>query len=324
MKLLITCPKFFEYEKLIKEEAVKLGYETTLIDDRLGLSFLQQARLRKNIFTKKIGSISLTNFKDILKSEEFDQWLCINPEAINNEVVKFISTKIIGKKVIYCWDSLKNKNNIKSILNLFDEKYSFDSKDCTLYNLEHIPLYYSKHYSTKDRQIHNNCESIFLTGTVHSDRFKIINALHKKGFNLEYHLYSKNYFFTFYFFLLGVIPIKYLNRISYLTLNHKSISLIYKKYNFVLDISHPLQSGLTNRTFEVLASGCCLITTNEYIKEYDFYNESFIFILKRDFSNINDLKNWMVDTKKIDAKINMQDYTLSNWLKKILKRNSKN
>ena len=53
MKLLITCPKFFGYEELIKDEAEKLGYSTTLIDDRLGLNFLQQAKLRKNISTKK-------------------------------------------------------------------------------------------------------------------------------------------------------------------------------------------------------------------------------------------------------------------------------
>jgi hypothetical protein len=318
MKLLITCPKFFGYEELIKDEAERLGYTTTLIDDRIGLDFLQQAKLRKNISTKKIGLKVLANLKDILKSEEYDQWLCINPEGINYEVVKFISTKVIGEKKIYCWDSINNKNNIKSILNLFDSKYSFDTNDCTTYNLEHIPLYYSNHYNSRERLSHDNNESIYLTGTVHSDRFKIIDTLYKKGFKIDYRLYSKNYLFTFYFFLKGVIPFKYLKQISYTSLSHKTVSSIYKKYNFILDISHPLQSGLTNRSLEVLASGCYLITTNEHIKEYEFYNKSCIFILKRDYSNINDLNKWMVGAKKNKTKINLQDYSLSNWLKKIL------
>lgn len=316
MKLLITCPKFFGYEELIKDESEKLGYSTTLIDDRLGLNFLQQAKLRKNISTKKIALKVLSNFRHILKLEEYDHWLCINPEGINYEVIKFISTKVANKKIIYCWDSLTNKKNISSILNLFDVKYSFDTNDCTTYNLEHLPLYFSNHYSSKERSSHDN--NIYITGTVHSDRFKIIDTLSEKGFKIDYRLYSKNYLFTFYFLLKGVIPFKYLKYISYSSLTHKSISSIYKKYNFILDISHPLQSGLTNRTFEVLASGCSLITTNENIKNYNFYDKSHIFILKRDYSNINDLKNWMISTKGLDNKINMQDYTLSNWLKKIL------
>ncbi|MAV64701.1 MAG: hypothetical protein CMG00_05875 [Candidatus Marinimicrobia bacterium] len=315
MKLLITCPKFFGYELLIKKEAERLGYKTTFLDDRLGLNFFEQALIRKNIFTREIKLKLYRNVKKRLSDEIFDYWLCINPEGFDIKIIKYISSKVNYKKIVYCWDSLANKPNQISIINLFDKRYSFDILDCKKHNLIHLPLYYSKNYYYRDNKIKN--KKIYTIGSVHSDRIKIINTLLKNKFNIEFSLFSKNVFLTIYFFLKGIIPLNYIKNISYDSTSHDDIFKKYNEYNFILDISHPLQTGLTNRTFEVLASGCSLITTNPNIIKYDFYNPLKIFILKRDFSNLAELNNWITNYNNL--KLNMDNYTLNNWLIQLLK-----
>ena len=53
------------------------------------------------------------------------------------------------------------------------------------------------------------------------------------------------------------------------------ISLISKS-KAILDINHPSQVGLTMRTFETLGANKKLITTNENIKIYDFFDKENI------------------------------------------------
>ena len=61
-----------------------------------------------------------------------------------------------------------------------------------------------------------------------------------------------------------------------------------KYSNVVIDINHPSQNGLTNRTLETMASSVKLITTNENVKYYNFYNPNNILIIDRFDINIPD------------------------------------
>lgn len=315
MNLLITAPKFFEYENFICEEFKKKGYEVTFIDDKISLNFILKAFLRLNSFTTIIHFFVKKSFKKKLNNKYFDNWLCINPEGINREIVEIISKKIKKKKVIYIWDSLSNKPNILSLIDLFDKKLSFDKKDCVIHNLIHLPLYFTTHY--KKNQKKHKIDEIITIGSVHSDRIKIIELLLSHCFKLKYFLYVKNKILAFYFIFKGILPIKYFKNTNTKSFSHFEISKLYNEYKYVLDITHPTQHGLTNRTFEVLATGCFLITTNENIKSYEFYNNKTIFILSRNFANIDLLKTWINQNKKDYNTLDMDKYSLSNWIKNI-------
>jgi hypothetical protein len=316
MNLLVTAPKFFGYEKLICKEFESKGFNVTYIDDKLKLNFILKAFLRLNIFTPLIFLLVKKSFKSELNENNFDNWLCINPEGINKEIVEIISKKVINKKIIYVWDSLNNKPNILKIINLFDKKYSFDNKDCVNHNLIHLPLYYTYHY--KNNHNKNKLNRIVTIGSVHSDRIKIIDLLLSKGININYFLFVKNKILTLYFIIKGVLPIKYYKNVSSKSFSHSEIHDLYDKYKYVLDITHPSQNGLTNRTFEVLASGCFLITTNANIKNYEFYSNKNIFILNRDFSNIASLRTWINNNKRNYCNYNMSSYSLKSWINQII------
>jgi hypothetical protein len=49
----------------------------------------------------------------------------------------------------------------------------------------------------------------------------------------------------------------------------------------VLDIHHQCQSGLTMRTFEVLAMGKKLITTNALVQAEPFFDDRWVLVVDR-------------------------------------------
>ena len=71
------------------------------------------------------------------------------------------------------------------------------------------------------------------------------------------------------------------SKINFKNLSMNSILDLYKESNVILDIHHPLQNGLTIRTFETLGAKKKIITTNEQIKKYIFYNSNNILIIDR-------------------------------------------
>ena len=70
-------------------------------------------------------------------------------------------------------------------------------------------------------------------------------------------------------------------KLSFKKLEHSEIGEIYRNTFAVLDINKPFQLGLTMRTFEALAAGKKLLTTNSDIENYPFYDAKNIHILDR-------------------------------------------
>jgi hypothetical protein len=83
----------------------------------------------------------------------------------------------------------------------------------------------------------------------------------------------------------------------------------------VLDIHHPGQSGLTMRTFEVLASGKKLITTNENVRNHDFYDPTLISIIDRNNPIIN--LNFLELESKVISQSFFSMYSCKGWLTEI-------
>jgi spore maturation protein CgeB len=93
-----------------------------------------------------------------------------------------------------------------------------------------------------------------------------------------------------------------ITKVSFDKLNHHQIIDFYKKTKSVLDINKPFQNGLTIRTFEVLASGRKLITTNSDIKNYPFYCPENILVIDREDIQLKP-EFFATDFKEIDQEV---------------------
>ena len=69
------------------------------------------------------------------------------------------------------------------------------------------------------------------------------------------------------------------------------------------------------RTIEMIGMNKKIITTNENIKEYDFYNSNNILLLNKDLSNL-EKSFFETDYQELSSEI-YQKYTLENWVKNI-------
>lgn len=170
--------------------------------------------------------------------------------------------------VLYLWDSLIRHDNSELLLTNFSEIWSFDRVDCQQYpNLKFRPLFYRTKSNTVDKQY-----DMSFIGLLHSDRLNIVRRLRSMLDEKR-----ETYFFKLYISKFNYWIERYIHRtltaqdrqiITTSRIGYEQFRQVTSSSKTVLDISHPLQSGLTIRTLEVLAAGCHLLTTNQDICFY--------------------------------------------------------
>lgn len=288
-KILFLSVKFFNYETIIKKKLEDLGGEVDYFDERPSNSLFAKAiiRLKKDVYQQKINQYYRSILSEI-SGKKYDYFLVLKGEAVPIffiEEIKRLNPNI--KAIYYNWDSFKNNPNAQSIIHLFENRFTFDKEDAKTYDMSFRPLFFSDDYSTiKNIQATKEYDVMFI-GTAHSDRYVVSEEVrswvenHKLKMFAFYFSPSK-WVFKYKQFFDKTFKKFDINKISFSSLSHSEILELYKKSKIILDINHPLQKGLTMRTFEALGAGKKLITTNTHIKEYPFYNPNNIWVIDRD------------------------------------------
>jgi len=87
------------------------------------------------------------------------------------------------------------------------------------------------------------------------------------------------------------------------------------KSKAALDMQSPTQTGLTMRTIEVFGAKRKLITTNQQIRKYDFFNENNIMLIDLNFKEIN-LAFFETPFQEIPKEI-YEKYSLNYWIDEV-------
>ena len=229
---------------------------------------------------------------------------------------RFFDTQKKAKKILYVWDDIARINTFKKMEYLYDEIFSFDSRDCQQYGFTFLPLFYCPYYlyEGEHKDIDLSC-----IGALHSDREAYLKRISKfcvlKNFSNYFHLQTARTSI-----LKDIIKCTRKNIPSFIRYNEVSMvdsSNILRRSVCVVDMPHPTQTGLTIRTIEALASQTKIITTNKAIKDYDFYNENNILITDTNCSNLTEefIRKPYV---KIEDSI-IGKYSLNSWVRAIFK-----
>jgi hypothetical protein len=316
MRILVSCPEFFDYEKFITEELKAYG-DVTFINDRIGLNFFESALLRLGLFRERIYKKVYGSIRVKLAEEVFDLYLAINVEGFGPTTVDYLASKS-KRRILYMWDSFSNKPEALNLISYFDKVLTFDPVDADARGLLYLPLYYPSCYHSEGRR-HTNREahSIILIGSLHSNRTKIAAMMNHNFVGFSAVLYVRNVYLFIYRWLVGEFSWSSYKFVSFTSLSHGEISRIYSRSDIVVDFAHPGQSGLTNRSFEALASGCGLITSNENIKDFEFFDERKIFFVD-DWDNQVKMKDWVEKTYDASYDLEMKNYRIDNWIKRLL------
>ncbi len=322
-KILFFSPAFFKYENMIADKMREMGAEVDMYDVRSVTKAFQRALLK--IHPAIFKRTSLRYYENIIeqnKDKDYDYILIVKCDMTPASILKkFREVYPHAKLCLNLWDSVKNIPGVTKKFKYFDTLHSFDLNDCEKYPiLKFRPLFYGDQFKKDCRNGEYKYDISFL-GTIHSDRFAVIKQVQqiaqKLGLKSFWFLFLQSSFiYKFYKITKPEFRDAPKNTFSFDKMSAKDISKIVDESRIILDVQHPKQTGLTMRTIEMVGMNKKLITTNESIKKYDFYNTNNIAVVNR--------KNVEISAEFLNAPYEplspelYEKYSLKNWIFEVL------
>jgi len=315
MKICLISFDNWGYDEKITHELIKMEHEAfhiKLSDYKYNYKNTGERIinfLNKIIFQKNIKKIKTEEFiLSVLRNKGLqDKIIVINPERISKNChlrIKSYSSSYIA----YLYDSIDRYDNKKLIIdNIFDKVFTFDKKDAHDYNL----LFLSNYIHLNKKVAKNKPQHKVLSITSIDDRYPTIN-------NIIGHLdHNKISHETIFFGKRRPHKLKKSVTFTKEKLSQSQIQEKAENSEIILDVLRENQNGLSFRIFDALALDKKIITTNDSVIEYDFYNPNNIFVIDKNKIEIpKDFFN--TEYQKIPNTI-YEKYTLNSWIKNILK-----
>ncbi len=308
-KILFLSVSFFKYERAIAKRLAEKGAEVDFYDERPSNSNFSKGiiRFNKMFYRVKINQY-YNRILDEIQDKKYDYFLLIKGEATPSFFLEKIKENNPEMQMIYYnFDPLKEYPQLISHLKYFHKKFTFEYTDSVAYNLNFRPLFYLDEYKNLNQHLPLSEYDLVFIGSAHTDRYIVGEKIRAIADRLSLKSYFYYYAMGRVAFRLKQIIDKNLKqfdtaKVSFTKLTHHQIIDFYRKTKSVLDINKPFQDGLTIRTFEVLASGKKLITTNSDIKNYPFYHPDNVLIIDREDIRLP-LDFFRSDFKEIDQEV---------------------
>ena len=240
-----------------------------------------------------------------------DQILVLNPDAFEHSTLEYMKN-CTNRLVTFLYDNL-DRHPAQDKLYFFDKIFSFDDQDIQDYGFEKLTNYNYLPFLPKEQQ-NPHVDALYIT-SYDKKRIEQLKVLSQKfqRLNLSFDLY-----------VIGKKSWKHQiikpfteNKIifSKKKICHKNIPQYYKNTKVILDLMRKNQYGLSFRIFEAMALEKKIITDNEKIKNYDFYNSNNILVLNKDFSNIT--KDFFETPYQPLPEEIYEKYTLEKWVEQV-------
>lgn len=317
MKICLISFDFWDYDahiveflkkKNIEAQHIKIGaVRHAHFGARLKNAF-SKIFFRKNLKHQKRQQFVIDQLKELGHQ---DQILVLNPNVFDTETLQFIKENT-NKLITFLYDNLE-RFPVQDKLHFFDKIYSFDDKDIEKYGFERLTNYnYLPFLSQKEQNPKKDV--LYITSCDKKRIFQLGALIEKfKAFRLSFDIFVigkkvwknqlKNCFCK--------------SEISFRRkrIQHKELPEIYRNTKAILDLMRKDQYGLSFRVFEAMALEKKIITDNEKIKNYDFYNPNNILVLNDDFSNLTK-DFFQMPYQSLPQEV-YEKYTLEKWVEKV-------
>lgn len=319
MKLTVVGPEFFSYTKAIVSELCDMGIEARCFDERGSSSFFRKAVFRSGFLRSLFYFVIKWRHRQIfneIHEYESSHVLFISPDSLDVALVERLE-KTGVTVALYMWDSFENKPNVVKALGSIKRKASFDPVDVNNFGLSHIGLFAESDFFCDNGQLIERSFDLTFIGTAHSNRPEILKDLIDhiafEKMNTKIHLFSGNLYYG------AVARMKLYNCFSLQVTSEKltksECAALFRSSRYILDITHKDQRGLTSRTFEALAAGCCLITNNSWALQLlpEFSDRIIVF----SESSVPDIASFCWEEANY-SDIQKQHLTLNNFCLKLI------
>lgn len=325
-RILMVAPRTFGLAEIISKRLQTLGAHVDFYCEYKNEKALFVSKQLKKYFRFSQVQFFKRYYDEIINSvrnsgKKYDALFVIRGEYLNIDFINRISTVAFGRntskgvKILYLWDSFKNLQNREIIEDAFDFRYSFDSEDCKN-NCSYLflPLFW---YSTMCDNPEKEWD-ISLVGSFYDDRYERAKKIYHANNGLKQ-------FIKLYISKKGAAwrsIFVYRNKdyfdpelITYKPIPREKMYEIVSRSKAVLDIHSIHQSGLTLRTIEAIGSNQKLVTTNQAVKDYDFYKYGNVFLVGEDNWKISN--EWLQKSPVILPDTIRLKYSLDSWIRQI-------
>ena len=317
MKICVISFDFWGYDAHIVEALKEKGIEANHI--KIGaVSYENFGERLTNLFSKVFLDKNLKYQKrqkfvieQLDKLGHQDQILVLNADTFDHSTLEYMK-KSTNRFITFLYDNL-DRFPVQDKLHFFDKIYSFDDKDIEKHGFERLTNYNYLPFLSKEKQ--NPSEDALYITSYDKKRIKQLDILSQKfeELRLKFDLYVigkkswKNQLMK---------PFSK-NKIVFTRkrINHENLTEFYKRTKVILDLMRENQYGLSFRVFEAMALEKKIITDNEKIKNYDFYNPNNILVLNKDFSNIT--KEFFETPYQSLPEEIYKKYTLEKWVERV-------
>ena len=317
MKICVISFDFWGYDAHIVETLKEKGIEANHI--KIGaVSYENFGERLTNLFSKVFLGKNLKYQKrqkfvieQLDKLGHQDQILVLNADTFDHSTLEYMK-KYTNRLITFLYDNL-DRCPVQDKLHFFDKIYSFDDKDIEKHGFERLTNYNYLPFLSQEKQ--NPSEDALYITSYDKKRIKQLDILSQKfeELRLKFDLYVigkkswKNQLMK---------PFSK-NKIVFTRkrINHENLPEFYKRTKVILDLMRENQYGLSFRVFEAMALEKKIITDNEKIKNYDFYNPNNILVLNKDFSNIT--KDFFETPYQSLPEEIYKKYTLEKWVERV-------
>ena len=317
MKICVISFDFWGYDAHIVETLKEKGIEANHI--KIGaVSYENFGERLTNLFSKVFLGKNLKYQKrqkfvieQLDKLGHQDQILVLNADTFDHSTLEYMK-KSTNRFITFLYDNL-DRFPVQDKLHFFDKIYSFDDKDIEKHGFERLTNYNYLPFLSQEKQ--NPSEDALYITSYDKKRIKQLDILSQKfeELRLKFDLYVigkkswKNQLMK---------PFSK-NKIVFTRkrINHENLPEFYKRTKVILDLMRENQYGLSFRVFEAMALEKKIITDNEKIKNYDFYNPNNILVLNKDFSNIT--KEFFETPYQSLPEGIYKKYTLEKWVERV-------
>lgn len=330
--ILLVAPIFMELYKDIIAGLKMAGYNVYFFEDRKlqhdtrykkELSEIDKCRIEHEL--AQYWEYNFSTVKNIV-----DSVLVINGFSVCPYFFERIRALYPNaKRVYYIWDKIYQNAKFEQHFNGFDEVYCFDPEDAEIF---HIKLLHNFWIPVKPL---NQRYKVFGFGSYKPDRFQVFRHVDEVCNQKELSHYIKIYVPE----IRQTLSRRIKNLILTLTnSNSESSPRIYNsdltvhkvlspdsfrqllaESETIIDTHYNIQKGMTPRFMWALGLGKKIITTNENIRQLEFYNPDYVYVLNHDnrrlvdFINSANVKELSKEEKDIISK-----YRIDNWLNILL------
>lgn len=335
--VVLICPDFFDYQRLISTELSRRFDDVVSFSDRPPCSSIVKAIIKYNIFylrsyfsekySKSLLQVLSSNLSDI------SDVLIIKGTSITPDFIDSIRKVNPAVRVIcYTWDSIANIGTFPSLAAKSDLSFTFDVEDSIFWGFRYLPLFYANQTSlvalVAELPSSLKCFKHSFVGSYHGDRAYVLSTFlstDPSESNYVKLFFQSKLQYVFYYLkdpALRAIPREW---ITFNPVSRIELENISQQSEYVIDIHHPAQTGLTMRTWETLSKGYRLITTNPSILLHCV--DDSVGVIDRKTG-----KRWTQEqcqaykddlSERVPAVFNREGISISTWIDALLEEDCK-